>query len=130
MKSTIELEEWSGPVSPRFQWRVTIRIDRDDLEYEETGPSALGPKRVKMEAETLDALWKELLSRDALARGGNIADETKVGVAFNRLAIARGDDSMTLEYTRAKLDEPENADRKAIVEAIKSAARGTALRGP
>ena len=61
-------------------------------------------------------------------RGGNIADETKVGVAFNRLAIARGDESMTLEYTRAKLDEPDNADRKAIVETIKLAARAAALK--
>ncbi len=121
MKSTIELDEWSGPVSPRFQWRIKIRIDDDDVEYEETGANALGPKRAKLVADTL---WKELEEHRAFDRGGSIADETKVGVSFNRVAIARGERTMTLEYTRAKLDEPENADRKAIVEAIKKAARG------
>jgi hypothetical protein len=123
MKSTIELEEWSGPVSPRFQWRVTLRIDDDAVDYEETGANALGPKKSKLSQKALDALWEELDAHKALERGGDLVGERKVGVSFNRLAIARGDAKMTLEYTLSKLDAPENADRKAIVAAIKAAAR-------
>jgi hypothetical protein len=114
---TITLEEWSGPVSPKHQWRITIAIRDLDVDYEETGAHAQKKHR-KLSQDAADALWKDLDAKKAFTLGAAIT-ERKVGVSFNTLTLERGAEKLRLEYTLAGA----TAAQKAVIDAIKKAAR-------
>jgi len=117
----IELEEWSGPTSPKFQYRIKLTIEPSGLvHYEEEGANAVAKKSSTMSKDASDALWRELDEKHALDLGGDlIVDRKRKGVSFNRLSIEREEKKMVLEYTLASLDDA----RRAVISAIKKAAR-------
>lgn len=112
----IALEEFSGPVSPKFQWRLKLVIADLDVDYERTGEHA-EKKKGTLAKDVADALWKDLDAKKAFALGGAL-DKKKVGVGINTLVLECDKEKMTLEYTTNGL----TADQKAVIDAIKKAA--------
>ena len=107
----VTLEEWSGPVSPKFQWRLKLAITDRDVDYEH---SKTGHKKGKLSEGDVDALWKSLDEKKAFSLGGKL-EKRKVGVGINTLVLERDEEKMTLEYTTNGL----TADQKAVIDAIK-----------
>src|SRR5689334_10395242 len=104
----VALEEWSGPVSPKYQWRLKLTIADLDVDYEET---KAGHKKGKLSQAAADALWKTLDDKKAFSLGGKL-EQKKVGVSINTLTLERDKEKMTLEYTLNGL----SSDQKAVID--------------
>ena len=82
---TIELREQSGPVSPRFQYRVsvvlTVGADGAHLRHDEVGEFAQGEPRRKIQRAgalprpVYEALWAELTRLQVLTLGGDLIND-------------------------------------------------------
>jgi hypothetical protein len=137
----IELEESSGPVAPRYQFRTLIVLATDGgaprLRYDDEGAYKDGlPSRrmaidVELPGERWERLWAGLVAQEALARGGDlIGDERRkrVGISFNHVAIKLGAVEARFDYLLSLLDDdaPEHAPHRAIIALLKQLARDAA----
>lgn len=118
----VELEEPSGPVSPRFQYDLRVVVDEREasatVSAEDRGPRKFSASRALRAGET-DGLRAALAADDAWRASPTVAQEGKrVGVAEATLAITLGDASARVVYRTASLrDAPWLAE---IVRAIKA----------
>ncbi len=118
----VELEEPSGPVSPRFQYDLRVVIDEGEagatVSAEDRGPRKFTASRA-LEAGETDAL-REALAADASWRSSPSVEKEgkRVGVGEATLAIHLGDASARVTYRTASLrDAPWLA---AIVREVKA----------
>lgn len=125
----VELDELSGPVSPRYQYRTRIVVVKGakgaTLSYDHEGvfsggaPTETRKAKVAVRPEDQDALWAIL---GDLGEDAPVPEDTKarVGVSVSTLVASRGGKKMLIEYTRAELKKPAGANKKALVEGVKS----------
>jgi len=87
MTNELELDDESGPVSPRFQWSVFALAKGDRLQVRSKGaPLGAHERELGIDAEALDTLCKAL---DALTLV-DLVDDTRaarVGTRVNTLRI-------------------------------------------
>lgn len=129
----VALDEWSGPVSPRYQYKTRIVVTRGakgaTLSYQHEGVYSGGKPTESLEAEcavpaeAYDALWA------GLEQGGlfsledmPLPDATKarVGVSVNTLEASRGGQRARIEYTLAGLKKADGANKRALIEQLKA----------
>ena len=127
----IELFEWSGPVSPRYQYTTKVLVEAGaggaTVSYSDEGVYVGGEptRRVvgqgPLPREAFEALAAELLSMDVFGLGGAPSPElaARVGISVNRLDVQLGERSMRLEYTLAALKKPEQAAQRALIERVR-----------
>jgi hypothetical protein len=128
----IELEESSGPVSPPYQYNLSIvlnnEVDGLRIHYSYEGKFMGGEaqdKKVLDELIPKDKALKFLNSLiDSNALGVNVElDESiknNVGISFNELSIQIGaKDKSKILYTLGDLDESTFAKEAKIIEFIK-----------
>lgn len=136
--SRVELDELSGPVSPRYQYRTRIVVAAGEkgitLSYDHEGvfsggkPTEIRKAKIAVRPEDHEALWAIL---GDLGEDRTVPEETKarVGVSVSTLRASRGKDEMLMEYTRAELKRPAGAEKRALVEGVKSWAEAL-IKGP
>lgn len=135
---TIELREQSGPVSPRFQYRVSVvlTVDADGarLHHDEVGEFAQGEPRRKIQRAgalprpVYEALWANLTRLQVLTLGGDLVGEEgrrRVGVSHNFFALrlpGPPPQELRCDYLLSQVDE-DNDDhdvaRAAVVKQLK-----------
>jgi hypothetical protein len=126
----IALDESSGPVSPRFQYTLRVRICSDDgvvraEKSERSGvPKTTTESRGELTKDAALALWRVLDENDALARGADLVGDKRsnAGVSFNTLVVRVGDKRAQIDYLLTALKDPAHAALAAIVAAVKRTA--------
>ncbi|APR84608.1 Hypothetical protein A7982_09957 [Minicystis rosea] len=119
----IELVEWSGPVSLRYQWSTRVVIEREGerltLRFEDRRAAEDGtPASVRVEEALPPAGYERLLADLLAANAGSlshdfIGDEKRkrVGVSFNHIDITVGDglrcriDYLASDVARARFEK-------------------------
>lgn len=128
----IELDEASGPVSPRYQYEVRVRLALDGAKaafaHHQEGDGASDPDaKIEVDCEIAPelgaSLVAEIVAAGGLTIGGDLVGETgrlREGVRANRLTIEVDGVTTQLDYLGPTLKRPEHAQRRAIVDRIKS----------
>ncbi len=132
------LDEASGPVSPKFQYTLKIRIHADGDVIRVTRSERAGVPKTTTETEGVlsDAqaaeLFRVLDAHGGLAKDRDLVGDKRgnVGVSFNELALTRDGTTARLSYTLAALKDAAHTAEAAIVQAIKDAASRAAPASP
>lgn len=99
--SELELDDDSGPVSPRFQWSVRAIARGDRVQVRSRGaPLGTHDRELVIDAAALEALCKELGALDLV----DLVDDVRaarVGTRVNTLRI----DDRTVRYLPSDVDE-------------------------
>lgn len=136
----VALEEWSGPVSPRYQYKTrivvtgaakgaTLSYDHEGV-YSEGKPTEARKATCAVPAEAYAALWAGLEGGGVFSLGdAALPDETRarVGVSVNTLEASRGGRQARIEYTLAGLKRADGAKKRALVEQLKAWASQLAI---
>ncbi len=128
----IELDESSGPVSPKFQYNLHVEISAD-------GSAKIRHKTQKgvvevthaLDAAKLSALGAELDKR--VPKAVDLIGEMRkrVGISFNYLSITRGAATARVDYLLSHAEDGAHADLTAAIEAVKAiVTEAEASRGP
>jgi hypothetical protein len=128
----ITLDESSGPVSPRFQYTLRVRIWSDGgvvraERSERSGvPKTTTESSGELAKDAALALWRLLDENDAVARGADLVGDRRgnTGVSINTLAIRVGDRRTQVDYLLTALKDPAHAALAAVVAAVKRVAPG------
>ena len=134
LPARLELSESSGPVSPRFQYTTHVVIAVASPAAEPTvavDHAAAGgdpaPATKPLARDLYERLWSELFAHDVFALGGDLTADKKdrVGVSFNHVEVVLGDPGhavaqVRFDYLLPQLELPENQQRHAVVELLKS----------
>jgi len=134
LPARLELSESSGPVSPRFQYTTHVVISVAPPAADPTvvvdhtaagGDSA--PITEPLERDQYERLWSDLFAQDVFALGGDLTADKKnrIGVSFNHVEVVLGDPEhagarVRFDYLLPQLELPENKQRHAVVELLKS----------
>lgn len=129
----VQLDEWSGPVSPRYQYKTRIVVapgpNGATLFYEHEGVYSGGKPTETLDAtcvvpaEAYEALWEGLGERGVFSLGDAPLPEeirTRIGVSVNTLEASRGGQQARIEYTLAGLKKPDGAKKRALIEHVKA----------
>lgn len=136
----VALEEWSGPVSPRYQYKTrivvtgaakgaTLSYDHEGV-YSEGKPTETRKATCAVPAAAYAALWAGLEGGGVFSLGdAALPDETKarVGVSVNTLEASRDGRQARIEYTLAGLKKADGAKKRALVEQLKAWAEPLAI---
>lgn len=135
----IELQEWSGPVSPRYQYKTHIVVTKTakgaTLSYEHEGVFSEGKPTDKREArcavppDAYETLWKNLEEGGVFSLAdAALPSETKarVGISVSFLEASRDAERARIEYTLAGLKKAEGAQKRALVAQLKAWAEALA----
>lgn len=124
----VVLDEWSGPVAPRFQYSFHVEIARAAGGGATVSVRHKTPKGVFEGEGALSAARFAELSRDLVAHVPLGADRDLVGarrdrkgVSFNRLALAGDAARTTVDYLLTDVDD-ENEDVAAAIRVLKALA--------
>jgi len=120
----LELEEWSGPVSPRFQYTVRVALTRREAGLFLSGSRKAGGRTTEVEraltaaaAAPIEALVAKLPRADQDWIG---ARRDRKGVSFNHLIVRRGPVTTRFDYLLGDLEAPDRADFAAAIAALKA----------
>ena len=126
---SIVLEESSGPVSPRFQYTLRVRIHADaggavvvDAEESRSG-NKTSITGATLAADAVSELWTALDANAVHTSGGDAVAEKKdrVGISFNWYELETSGASVRFDYLLSTLREPAYARQAAVVQAVKHA---------
>lgn len=133
----LELQESSGPVSPRFQYALHLTLEaspqaiRLQREIRAGAASPMGPSRsdtLEIPADRFEALWRDLEAHDAVRQGADLIGDSgrrRVGVSFNHFILeVAGQPTVRVDYLLPQLEDDAHAPLRAIVEAFKRFAAG------
>ena len=117
----IALDESSGPVSPRYQYALRVRITAEGGRVTVAWNDGKTDRARDLPADAADALWSALGDYEAL--GGDAAAEKRdrVGVSFNALEVTALGRTVRFDYLLTQLKDPAFAAQKAAISAIKAA---------
>ena len=138
LPARIELWESSGPVSPRYQYKIhvvvavasaaaapTLAIDHTTGGEPPLDVHSADP----MARDRYEKLWADLFAQDVFTLGGDLAagKRNRTGVSFNHVEVVLGDPDhagarMRFDYLLPQLELPENQQRHAVVEILKKLA--------
>lgn len=127
---SIELAEWSGPISPRYQWRRKLAISSDD-----TGAIRLsfhgndvGQPKVSLEGTLAPAAWailvEGLLAANAFTLSKDFIGErrARVGVSFNRIVVKIGAElECAIDFLNSDVDEVSFDPQRPVLELLREA---------
>jgi hypothetical protein len=122
----IELDESSGPVSPKFQYELHVVIvpNADGAAATIRHRTAKGLAEIthSIAQPQLATLMTELVKRLPLGKDVDlIADLRKrKGISFNYVRIDKGTEHARVDYTLSQLESGAQPDLTAAVEAIKA----------
>lgn len=130
--SRVELEESSGPVSPRHQFHTRIVVEAKgdaitlDIE-DERGWDAGEFRAVTRIQEPLSkgayqSLWADLLAQAPFSLEGDLIGEqgrTMVGVSFNHLHLRLGKQEARIAYRLRDLSRSKFAAQARLVERVR-----------
>jgi hypothetical protein len=139
LPARLELQESSGPVSPRYQYTTHVLVTSEPpasapvLKIEHVAEYSGGVPAVDvhafepLERDRYQRLWADLLAQDVFALGGDLAADRRdrTGVSFNHVEVVLGDPGnpharVRFDYLVPQLRLPENQRRRAVVEILKS----------
>ena len=139
LPARLELQESSGPVSPRYQYTTRVLVTCEPpasapvLKIEHVAEYSGGVPAVDvhtfepLERDRYQRLWADLLAQDVFALGGDLAADrrNRTGVSFNHVEIVLGDPEKTstrmrFDYLLPQLALPENERRRNVVEILRS----------
>jgi hypothetical protein len=126
----VELDESSGPTSPRFQYTLTIAVWCDGGAVHAVREERSGSPRRKIQAsgilsrEAAQKLTDTLEAHDALSRAfDHVGDaQEDKGHSCNRLVVQVGDARAEVHYLLRTLEKARHAAEAEIVKAVKEAA--------
>ena len=137
LPARIELWESSGPVSPRYQYKISVVVAVTAaaaptlaIDHTTGGEPAIDVHSAEpMARDRYEKLWADLFAQDVFALGGDLAADkrNRTGVSFNHVEVVLGDPGhagarMRFDYLLPQLDLPENQQRHAVVEILKKLA--------
>lgn len=127
----ISLIESSGPVSPAYQYDLTITLTagadglrlavEHEADFSKNPPGTDVHDKRSPSREAYEKIWAALLPLDPFSTPSATIDPERVGVSFNTLEIQLGQRSVKVDYTLNQLKLPEHARLAALVEAVKKA---------
>jgi hypothetical protein len=129
----VELNESSGPVSPRYQYTLRVLVERTAhgaaITWERTGKEA-GRAEATLSTEEARALFDELGTLGAETIGGDHIGEKRKnkGVSFNAVDIAFDDGSKSrCDYLLSQIDDDgdDAFAPRAFIERLHALARAT-----
>jgi len=133
----VELDESSGPTSPRFQYALTVAVWCDGGPVHAVREERSGSPRRKIHAsgelsrEAAEKLVRALEKHDALSRAfdhvGDAQDDK--GHSCNRLVVHVGEARAEVHYLLRTLEKPKHTAEAEIVKAIKEAAATLPVAG-
>lgn len=131
LPAAIELEEWSGPVSPAHQFHTRVSIEagpggislavEDERGWEEGEFRDVLRTKEPMPRDAYEALWSDLLDPDPFALDADLigAEGRKmIGVGFNHLTLRLGPRTTRIDYRRRDLSRSKNAAQARLIERI------------
>jgi hypothetical protein len=126
----VELDESSGPTSPRFQYTLTVAVWCDGGPVHAVREERSGSPRRKIHAagelshEAARKLVETLEAKNALSRGFDHVGEAHENkdLSCNRLVIQVGEARAEVHYLLRTLEKAKHAAEAEIVKAIKEAA--------
>ena len=127
----IELEESSGPVSPKFQYSLHVEISGLVAKIRRKTQKGLLEVTHTIDAGELAALCAELDKR--VPKSADLIGEMRkrVGISFNFLSIAKGASTTRVDYLLSQAEDGAHADLTAAIEAIKAiVTEAEASQGP
>ena len=126
----VELDESSGPISPRFQYTITIAIWTEGGAVHVVREERVGSPRRKVHAEGVlsreaaETLARALEEHDALSRAadhvGDALDDK--GHSCNRMVLTVKEQRAEMHYLLRTLERKDRRAEAAIVQAVKDAA--------
>lgn len=113
----LELLESSGPLPPKYQYSLEIRLDRRELTWSSEGaanPLASNPSGVR--SREGDSPLLELLDAPPPPAG-------RVGASYNSLTFWCGEEAHRVEYLLNSLDDDSHKELHERIEALKALTR-------
>jgi hypothetical protein len=139
LPARLELSESSGPVSPRYQYTTGVVVTlappasapllaiEHVADYVGGVPSFEVHTSDPLARDRYEQLWADLLAQDVFSLGGDLAADKRdrTGVSFNHVEIVLGDPDhggsrVRFDYLLPQLKLPENQQRGAVIEILKS----------
>lgn len=127
----IELDESSGPVSPKFQYSLHVEISADGAKIRHKTQKGVVELTHVLDPARLAALCDELDRR--VPKGADLigAMRTRIGISFNVLSIARGAATARVDYLLSQAEDGAHSDLTAAIKAIKAiVTEAEASQGP
>ena len=123
----VTLNESSGPVSPRFQYALTVEVSAIEaggawVRVTNRRPAAAGGD-VEAQGSIDDARLRRFVAQIAVAPLDDLVptDGPRVGVSVNRVEIGGGGvPACAFSYLLNRLETPEGERARDVVEAIKA----------
>ncbi len=123
----IELDESSGPVSPRFQYSLHARLERgaDGAAVAQIrNKTSKGVVEISypLSVERWSTLAAELTKRLPLGKDVDLVGEmrTRKGISFNFVRIDRGAEHAKVDYLLSHAEGGAHPDLTLAIEAIKA----------
>jgi hypothetical protein len=129
LPARIELAESSGPVSPRHQYTTKIVVEASGavarLVRDHRDASGAHHDERPLDRTAYEALFTEVLAALPLGQSRDLvgAKRDRKGVSFNHVLVVVGGLSARLDYLQSDVDEDGDTRARAVVEALKRAAR-------
>lgn len=129
--SSIELEEWSGPVSPAHQFHTRIAVEagpdgislaiEDERGWQEGEFREVRRTKEPLPRDAYEALWSDLLDPDPFALEADLIGaegRKRIGVAFNHLTLRLGPRTTRIDYRRRDLSRSKHAAQARLIERV------------
>jgi hypothetical protein len=116
----IELDESSGPVSPKFQYSLQVEIADGSIKIRRKTQKGLVELTHALDATKLSALVVELQKRVPTSVDLIGEMRKRVGISFNHLSIASGGTTARVDYLLSHAEDGAHAELTAAIDAIKA----------